>query len=254
MRPHLLVRVAMLRSRLALLTVLAVLGFSLLALTVSPRAAPAAPVPVHLFPKVEPDFLPVRVGTTWVWRYRDELGPMVWQGAYTEWVSALSDSKEGKIVSIGRTADGSPAIDCAYKLLVRGSGVSLLEIDGYPYKPPACMFKTDCRAGDVWTTHTYRDYSAEDYAEAPSPRFRDWKYRYETWTVTVGEYEDVEVPAGRFRALRVESVRRSPSWRSHPPRETKWYARGIGIVKVESHPAFGNRQTILLSSFAPGGE
>jgi hypothetical protein len=243
---------AMLRSRLALSMVLALLGLTPVALTV-PRAAPAAPVPVHLFPKAESDFLPLRDGATWMWQERRELEllNLVREGDYTESIVSLSGKEGVKVASIATTFNGAPD-GRDYKLQVCGGEVSLVEVSGCPYLRPVCLFKPGCRAGDAWATDTYRDY-----APGRSHSGLGWRERFETWLVTVGEYEEVEVPAGKFSALRVESVTQ-PRLRS--VRETRWYARGVGVVKAESSPGPGSgcvipfRESRLLKSFTPGRE
>jgi hypothetical protein len=51
--------------------------------------------------------------------------------------------------------------------------------------------------------------------------------RQHTWTV--GEWEWVEVPAGRFRAVRVDWDRQRDA--EEEWRVTRWYAPGVGMVK-----------------------
>jgi len=64
----------------------------------------------------------------------------------------------------------------------------------------------------------------------------------------VAGVEEVEVPAGRFRAVRVEWDRDHP--RSPDFRTTIWYAPGVGEVKV----ALDGKPWTVLKAFSPGGE
>jgi DUF3108-like len=65
----------------------------------------------------------------------------------------------------------------------------------------------------------------------------------------VGE-EEVEVPAGRFKAVRVEQVEEV---RGRPTRAEEWYAPGVGLVRRVSHQG-AIRQVVELQSFTPGKE
>jgi len=66
---------------------------------------------------------------------------------------------------------------------------------------------------------------------------------------TVGMIEDVEVPAGKFHAVRVESE--EPVGKELTQKTTTWYAPGVGWVKMVLQ--FGDAKEVkVLKSFAPG--
>jgi len=56
----------------------------------------------------------------------------------------------------------------------------------------------------------------------------------------------VEVPACKYKAVRVDSKHPGPDGR--PVCSTAWYAAGIGMVKT----AYGADRSIVLKSFTPG--
>jgi len=64
-------------------------------------------------------------------------------------------------------------------------------------------------------------------------------------TNSVRGVEEVRVPAGRFKAVRVDSCL---SMNGQPPwKMTNWFAPGVGVVRDESSPT-----TLALKSFTLG--
>jgi hypothetical protein len=96
--------------------------------------------------------------------------------------------------------------------------------------------KTPARAGDTWDVRT-----------ASLPNYQGW-----AGTLTVGKEAEVETPAGKFRAVPVEAVGTPLDRNSKPTgaseRYTRWYAEGIGVVKM----TFPDGKTRVLKSFTPG--
>jgi hypothetical protein len=81
----------------------------------------------------------------------------------------------------------------------------------YPVEEPFFKLKRELRSGDVWGGGT----RGSEYA----PRYR---------TQVEGE-EEVEVPAGTYKAVRVRvSVE---SGERHAAEGHEWYARGVGLVR-----------------------
>jgi hypothetical protein len=249
------------RSRLVLATMLAALGIAPVLLTVAPGAAPAAPVPKPLFPKKEtsPDYFPVRVGNTWAYQAENVqlLGLDRGSTEYTEVVSNVEDVEGARVASIDTSWAGSPVYSNNYKLRVAPDGIFKIGVGDARFDPPVCLHKHESRPGDTWETHTHHVCSPED------PFFNrdgNWRHLDVTWSMTVGEWEVVDVPAGTFRARRVDqTVRR---YLSLTEEQSIWYASRVGVVKFESsfRPYSGrptDRQrptTYSLKSFTPGKE
>src|SRR5262249_18740166 len=101
--------------------------------------------------------------------------------------------------------------------------------------PPGCLLRLPATPGDTWD-------------EELPVRTKDGplKMKY-----TTGKEEDVEVPAGKFRAVRVEAVSQVAS---SPTQITYWFAAGVGSVKIvykDTGPKGGERVTVR-KSFEPG--
>jgi hypothetical protein len=81
------------------------------------------------------------------------------------------------------------------------------------FDPPLPILPDEPRVGSEWTWAGKVDFDYPD--EVPS-----------TARLTIVAEEEVEVPAGRFRAIRVEQVHEDP-----PVRVTRWLAPGVGLVR-----------------------
>jgi hypothetical protein len=100
------------------------------------------------------------------------------------------------------------------------------------------LLKLPAKEGDKW--------------EFDTPAQRDERgrgLRGEKGTVTVGPTEVVEVPAGKFRAVRLEIAVTAINGDAVPEiRYTSWYAPEVGLVKMTR----GTEWTRVLKSFTPG--
>lgn len=84
-----------------------------------------------------------------------------------------------------------------------------------------------------------------------------WTHRTPGWgghtlkrTFTLGREEEVEVPAGKYKAIKVESVGKLDVFDG---RMTEWYAPGVGVVKSETRMG-SFIFTSVLKEFTPGKE
>jgi hypothetical protein len=64
----------------------------------------------------------------------------------------------------------------------------------------------------------------------------------------MGREEEVEVPAGKFKALRVEAEQELGA---NVFKSTLWYAPGVGLVKSVTNTN-GTERVQVLKSFTPG--
>jgi hypothetical protein len=69
---------------------------------------------------------------------------------------------------------------------------------------------------------------------------------------TVGEEEEVEVPAGKFKAIRVDmelkyDIGNGPT----TIKRSSWYAPKVGLIKLVTNPG-ATQTTMVLKSFTPG--
>ncbi len=65
----------------------------------------------------------------------------------------------------------------------------------------------------------------------------------------MGKEEEVDVPAGKFLALRVEFECESGDFTQ---KDSLWYSRGVGLIKIVSTVGKGREMTTELKEFTPG--
>ena len=179
--------------------------------------AGAAPVPKHLM-KDEP-YWPTAVGTKWVYEQGGKEMP--------EEITHAEPLKGGVRLTIraqgmDRTTD------------IGTDGVIQRTLSKWALDTQTVRFPL--KAGDTWTFRM----PIQDGLHC------------EAGTMTVGEAENVKVPAGTFRATKVvQTVTEAGGKPVNPPYTyTFWYAKGLGLVKLEwGQWGGGSRE---LKSFSPG--
>jgi hypothetical protein len=113
------------------------------------------------------------------------------------------------------------------KAKVSDAGLFLMEEGEHRYDPPVLYLPMPVKEKDTWKS------------ERPG---------IAKWTYTAGPEEEVEVPAGRFKALRIDGVGESEG---KPVRCTLWKARGHPAVKTVLW--LGDDKIVeVLKSFTPG--
>jgi hypothetical protein len=182
----------------------------------------AAPVPTHLMP--EPVYyFPTTVGTKWV--YQEGIRQR------TEVVTEVEGKGATKVVFVGLEEKGKvlPWVNVE----VSRRGLFRVWCRGNKDDPPHPWLKLPVEGGGEWA---YDDIGLGGRILG--------KVR-----ATASGPEEVEVPAGTYRAIRVEM-----SWPARgglgdwaPSTSTRWYAPGVGLVK-QTGPSYEE----VLKSFAPG--
>jgi hypothetical protein len=172
----------------------------------------AAPVPKEINPPGP--FFPAKLGTAWAYRGTFPSGEQE-----TTEVILESETKDGETrFSVGCALNDNgtgPRLLGADRFVAKADGLFLLEQAGAKYDPPLCILKLPLRRGDSWKVSVLR---GEEKVEG---------------NFTVGkELEEVAVPAGKFRAYRVE--RRLVS--RGKEEAIYWYAPGVGVVKKVGSP------------------
>jgi len=164
-------------------------------------AAIAAPVPKG--EKPEELYFPVQVGAKWVMA----IGRLTW----TETVTKVQE-KEGKYnVTVSRE-QGDATVEVAYE--VSKDGVFRTSWAGMEEDKPRLFLKLPYKEGTTWTHERIQAGGRQNVVQ----------------THTMGKQEEVEVPAGKYKAIRVESV---VEFLDGPQKLTEWYAAGIGMIKME---------------------
>jgi hypothetical protein len=155
----------------------------------------AAPVPEHLFPKREPLFFSVRPGDAFVLVHKGQ--------EYTARIASAERTEGGyKVVQTGKRADGSTF---EQTLIVSHEGVRTIRYDGRDYDEPHVWLRVPHVANNKWTT-----------------KQGSTTYHYRT-----ADWEEIEVPYGKVRALRVERTRDG----ERDVSAVYYWAHGLGCVK-----------------------
>jgi hypothetical protein len=194
------------RSALALVLVAAVAG-----LAGPVRPTPAAPVPKHLMKDV-PICYPLRAGTRTV---ATDLS-----GKTVRVVTKVEHTETGKMVWTD-TENATGQRRHAETVIVSEKGVEVVEFAGQKLNPTFWWFKLPHSDDNTW----------ED------------RFGLQVWTGKTLDWEEIEVTAGKFRALHVQHVEKK-----HREQTTDyWFAPGAGCVKW----TLGN-STYEVVSFVPG--
>ena len=183
-----------------------------------------------VIPPDDGTYFPTKVGTTWVYRYSSG-------GKQALTVTNVEDKDGGKVVTVHEVnKDRSTQYHKTMKSSVLG--LHLTDDKFRDFFPPLWELKLPVTHGEPWTVATVMKPKGEQVTFE------------QLWTFTAYGPEQVSVPAGTFKAIRV--VREAKVlW----PEETTWYAPGVGVVKSEfadgprSKP---RRVEMVLTYFALG--
>jgi hypothetical protein len=159
-------------------------------------------------PKATPDYFPLRVGDSWTYRNIEE-------GGYT-WKVLGEEPQEGGPVRYVVEVRSGVVIRNVFS---KAGGWVLFHAESYPeheglkatYEPPKQYLPNPLAVGQKWEW-TGKDPTQVEHHESSR---------------VVG-FENVTVPAGKFRAMKVVS---EVSGGSSPITRTNWYADGVGLVK-----------------------
>ncbi|HEX4325383.1 MAG TPA: hypothetical protein VH105_01115 [Burkholderiales bacterium] len=196
----------------------------------APEAAPGAEAPAvpppgtpvdpraDTGPIVKP---PVHAGDSWIYRRSDGKSSMVMR----QTAAKVTDEGIALRTELARSADSSTALyDREWGLLASGYN---------DYRPVLRYYAFPLYAGKRWSINS----AVSNFGAGQTSRVKG-----EAWATG---WEQVEVPAGKFLALKIEidieTVDPGSPQRVLRVRETHWYARTVlRPVKVESHAVVGD--------------
>ena len=144
------------------------------------------------------------------------------------------EEKEGEtVVSVSEVTDTRTFP--LEKVVVSAQGLRKIGVGQFTVDP-WLVLKTPVRPGESWDVHMDSQNALQGH----------------TGKMTVGREEEVETPAGKFRAVPVEGDL-TPLDRTNQPagpaeRYKWWFAPGIGVVKM----TFPNGKSRELKAFTPG--
>jgi hypothetical protein len=195
-----------------------------LAMLVTGLTAAAAP---NLKEKGEPLYYATKEGDKPVYEMRS--GDTTTEA--TEVVTKVEKKDGTLLISVSREFQGRTTPPS--QVSVSEKGVFRVASAGRELPVPIPMLKLPGKPGDTWTYEP-------DTGGGGGPA-RKTTYR-------MGREEEVEVPAGKFKALRVESEQELGA---NLFRSTLWYAPGVGLVKSLTNTN-GHERIQVLKSFTPG--
>ena len=184
----------------------------------------------------EPIYYPFTVGDTYVVRGAGHSkGEPEVKFEYSGRVVAVSEGKDGVEVTT-EFAGGAESVkgvttDPATTVRLTDKGIFLLTHGRTTYDPPLMVLPSPFKPGMCWQTP--KEASAIDVPVK--------------WTAA--KEEEVEVPAGKFKAVRVEGVAERDGV---TVRRTEWHAPGVGTVKVVTTGSNGTEIVLELKSFTHG--
>jgi hypothetical protein len=139
--------------------------------------------------------------------------------------------KEAKVITVESTSGKD--FRCTKQYALSEEGLFRLSHNEYRYDKPWCILKAPYRTDDKWVVDVVDHFGVGGKS-----------------THTIGKLEWVEVPAGKFRALRVETEHdgEKPALTA-----TSWYAPDVGQVKMVARSRAGKEEgTVVLKLFTPG--
>jgi hypothetical protein len=199
------------------------------ALSIQPLLACNAPVPKD---GKAPVYFPIEKGAKWVYKSK--------AGKETRVITEVKNKNSEHTVTVAIVSKGT--ISAAEIVIVTEKGLFRAAYADFSLDPPTCILKTPVKSGDKW------DASSNFVVLVIKSRFK------------VLDSEEVEVPAGRFKAVRVEEVLSMESRPGDPALSPDyagartsiiWYAPRVGIVKRVVKSENGDDVTVL-ESFTPG--
>ncbi|QDU20564.1 TapB family protein [Urbifossiella limnaea] len=174
-------------------------------------ACPVAAAPIPEAAKEQPLYFPTTVGAKWVYERA---------GVEQEPVRVVSVEKSGKEVVVSRAGADGTAWRYA-KVFVSPAGLRESRLTPTGKSEVVWVLKLPLKAGESWAVGEMKR--------------------------TVHGPEAVDVPAGRFQAVKVVDEHDSGA------QLVAWYAPGVGRVKQASVSPKGKETvTLLLKSFTPG--
>jgi hypothetical protein len=171
-------------------------------------AAEAKPPKKPAAPKTTADYFPLKVGYTWTYRNTEE-------GGYT-WKVLAEEPQQGAPPRYQVESLSGVKI---HQLYSKADGWVLLHSEDYieheglkaTYDPPKHVLPDPLVAGKKW------EWTGKDPTQVE---------QHETYRTVA--FENVSVPAGKFRAMKVVT---EISAGATPKTRTDWYADGVGLVK-----------------------
>lgn len=183
---------------------------------------PSGAAPVPKAAKKPPSYFPLRLGDRW--EYRDSRE----QGVVPHEVTRVTEHPDGTSTVEVSSGSPHPAVTVTYRVTLEEVEETHLGTD--KLDRPVRVVTTELTPGERWKTSLR--VNQNDY----------------TFFWRVGEPTTVTVPAGTFRAVPVTCGRTD---KAGDEDFTRWYADGVGMVKMETRDGVATIAQELVR-FVPG--
>jgi hypothetical protein len=156
------------------------------------------------------DFFPLRVDYSWTYRNTSD------ESQFTLKVLKETKQDDGSIRYLVEMMAGVQI----HRYFSKPAGWVLLHFEQYPehqgleakYEPPKKYLQNPLVPGFKWQWNG-KDYTQQEFAEENR----------------VADFDEVTVPAGKFRAMKLVSY---VTGAANPMTRTYWYADGVGLIKT----------------------
>jgi len=171
---------------------------------------------------------PFAVGNEWV--YSDRAGDKV--NADRIRTILEKTTLAGKPAYLLLEAEKDGGMPLKFQMRSDDTGIYVRVQDGYTKKDAQNqILRFPVKAGDSWLVKV--------------PLFSGGHYTDDEWTYNIRGFENIKVPAGSFRALRVDAADRLMDEADRVFYTTYWYAPGVGMVKYATGPKPGFQERVL---------
>src|SRR5262245_46882464 len=126
-----------------------------------------------------PSYFPTTVGARWVYEMRGG-------GQFVEVVTDVAEKDGATVVSVGYEAAGGKGLP-SHAIARRKDGLHMTDEGGTTCGPPICLLRFPIRDGDKWETRSARPDIGRVFDKREAVQI-----------------EEVETPAGKFQAVRIE--------------------------------------------------
>lgn len=181
--------------------------------------------PVGEKPEKQLDYYPLGVGTKWHLQL-DVNGRMLTMVSQIAKIETIDQIRLARL----EVAVQGQAVTVTEHLSTSDKGIFRHRTNGLEMDPPLCMLKYPIKEGETWRTKT-----------KVGPQVLPIE-------CIVGKWEQVEVPAGKFKAIKVNITTEEAG---QPIVTDYWFAAGVGVVKQTAD--FGGLKIVTrLEKFEPG--
>ncbi len=171
-----------------------------------------------------PNYYPLTLGTKWIYELRGD-GQ---KKKLTNQVAKIETIDGKKLAVVETLMDGT--VTGTAHIAVTDKGVMCHRMNGVELSPPICVLKYPYKKDETWEVET--TLGAEKM----------------TVKMKAGDSEEVTVPAGKYKALKVDMDRTVAGMQASA---TSWFAPDVGVVK-QTMAVGGSTATLELEKFEAG--